>query len=121
MASIPPPGRSNRPTPRRPSDQRRLSGQLRYTAIPQLHPLRPWHRRTPNGEEASVSASEGGGLGTLHQVLAALPRRANTFTPGAVSYFHDGNVRHALLIYLLAPPAVVASQVLCNRRLPGAV
>jgi hypothetical protein len=31
-----------------------------------------------------------------------------------VSYFHDGNVRQALLIYLLAPPAVVASQVLCK-------
>src|SRR4029453_16332757 len=32
-----------------------LSGKV---GAPQLHPLRPWHRRTPNGEEASVSASE---------------------------------------------------------------
>jgi hypothetical protein len=64
-----------------------------------------------------VSASEGE-PGVLARVLTTLPRSANTFTPGAVigagSYFHDGNVRQALLIYLLAPPAVVASQVLCK-------
>src|SRR4029453_925591 len=37
----------------------RLDAVLRgKVGAPQFHPLRPWHRRTPNGEEASVSASE---------------------------------------------------------------
>lgn len=62
--------------------------------------------------------SDGGEPGALHRALTTLPRRASALTPGAIigagSYLHDGNVRQALLIYLLVPPAVAASQVLCK-------
>jgi hypothetical protein len=65
-----------------------------------------------------LCTNNGGGAGPLLQAATTLQRRAATFAPGALVgtgvYLETGQVRQALLVCVLGPPAVVAGKVLAE-------
>ena len=65
-----------------------------------------------------MTANGGANSDALVRVATILQRRATTFTPGGVVgvgiYISTGQVRQALLAYVLGPPAVVAGKVLAE-------